>query len=303
MQFPHAVMAAPAFLLLIVTIVAGISRGGTSDENDGGGGGRFPARGSAVVDEGGGEAIEKIDGISLERHHGHHNGRGSGNGKGPAADPSDRQGDDGGFDFYVYSMSYQPEFCRENNDKFAGCRSFKEEWEGQLTIHGLWPNRNDGTWPSACTDEKLDLSLLEDVRADLEERWPNVKAPSASPGHEAFWAHEWSKHGTCSGLEQQDYFMTALDLLMPTPDVVKEKYGSAAMREELEAEYLGEDMTIFVCKSGYLSEVRVCLEKMEDGAPGERVTCPEDLLREDSCGDEIKIASFGSKSSAIEAVE
>jgi len=44
------------------------------------------------------------------------------------------------FDFYVYSMSYQPEFCRENNEKFDGCRAFNESWEGQLTIHGLWPN-------------------------------------------------------------------------------------------------------------------------------------------------------------------
>jgi len=39
------------------------------------------------------------------------------------------------FDYYTYSMSYQPEFCR-----LVGCSSFREEWKGQLTIHGLWPS-------------------------------------------------------------------------------------------------------------------------------------------------------------------
>ena len=49
-------------------------------------------------------------------------------------------GGGGGFDFYVYSMTHQPEFCRENDERDAGCRDHQESWEWQLTIHGLWPN-------------------------------------------------------------------------------------------------------------------------------------------------------------------
>ena len=143
-----------------------------------------------------------------------------------------------------------------------------------------------------CTNEKLDMSLLQDLGDDLETRWPNVKAALTSKSHAAFWEHEWSKHGTCSGLSQHDYFATALDLLLPTPAVVKENYGSAVKRKDLEEGYLGSDMSVFVCKYGYLSEVRVCLEKMPDMSVGERVTCPEANLKADNCGDEIKIASF-----------
>ena len=118
-------MATPALLLLFVTCLAG------AIAKLRGGGHNFLAHGGAHADDGG-------DGdVSLE--HSHHGHRG---GKKQYHDSSESQGNavDNSYDNYVYSMSYQPEFCRENNEKFAGCRQFEEAWEGQLTIHGLWPN-------------------------------------------------------------------------------------------------------------------------------------------------------------------
>lgn len=293
-------MATPAALLFVVTCVAQIITAIRGESADGG-----PRLASPSV----ADATSKRDGIggggagnriSLGRHHHKHKKysrhysrpkpRGGNSQQALAED-----GNSGSFDFYVYSMSYQPEFCRENSEKFTGCHSPQERWKGQLTIHGLWPNRNDGTWPSTCSKERFDLSLLQHLSEDLAQNWPNIKALSAAaPGHTAFWEHEWTKHGTCSGLAQQDYFNTALDLLLPTPDIVKENYGSLVKRDQLEeGVYLGGDMSVFVCKSGgYLSEVRLCYEKMADGAPGDRVSCPDSTLREDSCGDEIRIAAF-----------
>jgi len=289
--YTRAAMATPAIILFAVTclahIIPGIRGGGNSNDQES----HDLVRGS-IIDE---------NEYNVPLGHRHNRGRQhqhqhGGSGKANNSPSSNSQGDDdGSFDFYVYSMSYQPEFCQANNEKFAGCHNPKEAWEGQLTIHGLWPNRYDGSWPSDCSDESFDLSLLKDVADDLEQNWPNVKSPAASSGHTSFWSHEWSKHGTCSGLTQQDYFMTALDLLLRTPSIVKENYGSVVSREDLEEGYLGSDMSVFVCKRGYLSEVRVCLEKMEDGSPGERVSCPETLLKADSCGNEIDIASFDSK--------
>ena len=95
--------------------------------------------------------------------------------------------------------------------------------------------REDGTWPAMCSNEKLDTTLLDKppFSDKLAKEWPNVKASAISPGHESFWGHEWSKHGTCSGLTQQNYFETALDLLLSTPSIVKEKYGSVVNRNDL----------------------------------------------------------------------
>lgn len=279
-------MTTPAVLLFVVTCLAGIAaiREGGEDHS--------LVRGAVDKAEDGVDHVGGEDGdiLSLGHHHGHHHGGGE-----------DSTEADDSFDFYVYSMSYQPEFCRENDERFVGCHDPEEAWKGQLTIHGLWPNRNSGTWPSTCSDEKFDISILQDLSDDLSLNWPNVKSSPDSPGHESFWSHEWSKHGTCSGLSQWDYFRTALDLLPPTPDVVKESYGAAVRREDLEREYLGGGMSVFACKHGYLSEVRLCYEKMVDGAPGERVSCPDPTLKEDSCGDEIMIASFESRTTkAIE---
>ncbi len=61
---------------------------------------------------------------------------------------------------------------------------------------------------------------------------------------------------------------------------------------------------LLVCKNGYLSEVRVCYEKVDgSGAVGGRMVCPDVILREDNCGDQIEIASFDDDDDATPAAE
>ena len=61
---------------------------------------------------------------------------------------------------------------------------------------------------------------------------------------------------------------------------------------------------LLVCKNGYLSEVRVCYEKVDgSGAVGGRMACPDVILREDNCGDQIEIASFDDDDDATPAAE
>ncbi|CAA7396088.1 unnamed protein product [Spirodela intermedia] len=80
-------------------------------------------------------------------------------------------------------------------------------------VHGLWPNYNDGVYPSNCDPHSpLDLSKISDLLGRMQSEWPMLACPSSS-GRQ-FWQHEWEKHGTCSEsvLDQRRYFLTALDL-------------------------------------------------------------------------------------------
>ena len=193
-------------------------------------------------------------------------------------------------------MTYQPEFCESQHQSPQGCQHPKEIWD-RLTIHGLWPNNNDGSYPQSCSDEKFDLSSLEQIRDELEEKWPNIKALPSSSLHGQFWEHEWSKHGTCTGLSQLEYFSHALTKLIPTPSMVKdaEEQHTFVNKDDLLSVYGGAEFAALVCKKSYLSEVRVCHQREKDGNVGERMECPPAILKEGSCGKEIKIASFRSE--------
>lgn len=111
-------LAAPAVVLFVVTCLASLV--------------------SPPAPEFGGDAKARAGLGPLRLGHGHHGHRGY---RDEYSGDEDDEGDSSPYDFYVYSMTFQPEFCREQRrGHFPGCRDFEESWEGQLTIHGLWPN-------------------------------------------------------------------------------------------------------------------------------------------------------------------
>ncbi len=205
------------------------------------------------------------------------------------------------FDFYVLSMSFQPEFCYQHrNDSFPGCENPRELWRSSLTLHGLWPEDNDGTWPSTCTKEKFNPKTVADLGPDrFATLWPNVKASEHSKAHYAFWGHEWSKHGTCTGLSQDEYFDTALKHFLPTPSIVREKYGKELPASDLlkayrvDQSYDGGDV-VLVCSGGgrYLSEVRICVARDRQGNGSQRIDCIEEVAEEGNCSEIITIPKF-----------
>jgi ribonuclease T2 len=209
------------------------------------------------------------------------------------------------FDFYVLSMSFQPEFCHQHrNEHFPGCEHPLDFWRGSLTLHGLWPEDDDGSWPSSCTNEKFDPKTVDDLGPDRFYRlWPNVKATDDGNSRYSFWEHEWTKHGTCTGLTQDEYFDTALKHFLPTPKIVRENYGgrSSVTRDQLlEAYRIDSDQNsdalgdvVLVCSGRkYLSEVRVCVAKGNDGSGTRRIKCIPEVEREGNCGDEIVFDKF-----------
>lgn len=206
------------------------------------------------------------------------------------------------FDFYVLSMSYQPEFCYQNKHKnFPGCENPRDFWRQSLTLHGLWPEDDDGSWPSNCSTEQFDPKTIDDLGPDrFAQLWPNVKASEEehSDAHYGFWKHEWEKHGTCTGLTQDEYFDTALKHFFPTPPFVHDNYGLEVSKVDLLNEYRGDvdgylGNVVLVCSGGkYLSEVRICVAKYKDGTGAQRIRCTAQVEKEANCPRKIVIPKF-----------
>jgi len=80
--------------------------------------------------------------------------------------------------------------------------------DGNWTIHGLWPQWNSQSWPSWCTSAPFSMSALAPIQSELTQFWPSCQGDPL----QEFWAHEWSKHGTCSPWGVYQYFNTALQV-------------------------------------------------------------------------------------------
>ncbi|XP_042491013.1 extracellular ribonuclease LE-like [Macadamia integrifolia] len=82
-----------------------------------------------------------------------------------------------------------------------------------FSIHGLWPNYDNASYPSNCdSNTPFDLSQITDLVSSLQVSWPSLSCPSSDDTK--FWAHEWDKHGTSSEdvLNEHGYFAAALNL-------------------------------------------------------------------------------------------
>lgn len=63
----------------------------------------------------------------------------------------------------------------------------------RFTIHGLWPENYDGSWPQFCAQQPFSQERVEDLLPVLRREWPSLFSKDSS-----FWRHEWLKHGTCA---------------------------------------------------------------------------------------------------------
>lgn len=121
-------------------------------------------------------------------------------------------------DSYKLALSWQPAFCETHRDK-PECRvtDIKTYQARNFTLHGFWPNKKAcGTHYGFCGEVRskpghfcdyIALSLITDVRDELEQVMPSAKAGSC------LQRHEWHKHGTCQTKWSIDeYHEIAIDL-------------------------------------------------------------------------------------------
>jgi ribonuclease T2 len=94
----------------------------------------------------------------------------------------------GQFDYYLLSLSWSPAFCIQQ-PAAAECNGPRRFG---FIVHGLWPQNEKG-WPENCgADTQVPDSVVEGI-SDL------------MPSRKLVY-HEWSAHGTCSGLDPQGFF-------------------------------------------------------------------------------------------------
>ena len=111
---------------------------------------------------------------------------------------------------YIYKLAL-------NNDNI--CISDK-----MYSIHGLWPDYSNNSYPQYCHLENncsyqcshninncnLNISkfISSDTYNDMTKYWCSYDMSM----NNNFWCHEWCKHGCCTNLNITEYFNIALTL-------------------------------------------------------------------------------------------
>jgi len=111
------------------------------------------------------------------------------------------------WDYYLWVVSWPTSSCAIAST--CSIPSYVNFW----TIHGLWPENYDGTYPANCNSSyPFKYSEVSDLGYDMYHYWPDLYYNSTD-----FWEHEWEKHGTCAMEstvvdDEHDYFSAALNL-------------------------------------------------------------------------------------------
>jgi ribonuclease T2 len=175
----------------------------------------------------------------------------------------------GDFAYYLLSLSWSPAFCLSSPGE-AECNGSRRYG---FIVHGLWPQNETG-WPEHCDVHR---AVPDDVVQGIADLMPA----------RALVYHEWSAHGTCSGLEPAEYFAlirrafagVAIPRELSNPTQAIEQPPTSVGAAFLHANPRFPALSVVVTCSGQdsprLREVRVCLDR--DLAPR---ACSADAVRE-----------------------
>ena len=128
----------------------------------------------------------------------------------------------------------------------------------------------------------------------MKPYWKENNAFAYLTDDNALANREWTRHGSCSGLPQFDYFEKSIEISnhLPTPQIITNNVGKTVRTEELRNHY-GTPSVLLKCDNrGHLQAVDSCWEKLPDSLVGNRAECPSFL--EDTCQfEEITITKYG----------
>ena len=160
------------------------------------------------------------------------------------------------FSYYLLVLSYAPDFCAPPTGK----KDPRECGSGRhlgFIVHGLWPQNDNGRGPENCGGPPVS-------RAIIQTTLPYIPIDSLIQ-------HEWRSHGTCSGMNAQDYFAALrkardsikipADLDQPgqritlSPDEIRGKLTTANPSLTASA------VALSCYRDNELQEIRICLNK------------------------------------------
>jgi ribonuclease T2 len=191
------------------------------------------------------------------------------------------------FGLYVLALSWAPSFCCGHPDK-EECANLATSYAGtHLTLHGLWPNftddeaRGHATYPEFCGSyghckQQHDASCEPDpatLPAEMKDLGPGYLGD-----HDYLAAHEWPKHGSCTGLRPRVYFEAALGAMkaIPTPETVRAAIGGALPLAELQHAFgIPAESVLLSCDAKCrLSQISFCLAHDAKDLPTRPIACP-----------------------------
>lgn len=166
----------------------------------------------------------------------------------------------GAFDYYVLSLSWSPTWCALDGDARTSPQCAADAGFGWV-LHGLWPQHEDGSYPSHCRTGQPDPTRAETAAmADI----------MGTDG--AAW-YQWKKHGRCSGLtagtylgaarlaygavERPEVFRTLTRAVALPAAVVEEAFLKANPK-------MTPEMITVTCRAGRIQEARICLTRKLD---------------------------------------
>ncbi len=204
------------------------------------------------------------------------------------------------FDFYLLALTLHAAFCADGHGGQKDCRLGSRR---PLVIHGLWPERLEpGTWPHDCAAPRLRLEAS--TLQVLQDYMPGVQA--------GLHVHEWREHGSCSGLDADEYFEQAILLAHEMDAALAARLTTLAggeatakqLRAAADAHLAGSGATFTLhCRTlrgappelrnrPFLVEIRQCVDNDgPDGRPGTLLDCARVNRHDQGCGAAFRIAA------------
>ena len=162
--------------------------------------------------------------------------------------PADKVVADFSPDTYLLAIAWQPEACRSR----AADTSDPSACNGDRTwtLHGLWPNSDDGKHPRYCRPSQ---ALSQATTAQSFCMIPSARLQQ----------HEWAAHGVCAWDSPEAYFARAQTLwdAVNRPALDQETMTAGQLRDAFVAANPGlprGSVAIATAPEGQLREVRLC---------------------------------------------